>query len=80
MVELSWVTYPAKNFFAMVKNAEIFQSGGKCGDFFKVVGNAKISQNGFIVMGNRPRWKILKVVRNAKISQNGFIIMGNQPK
>jgi hypothetical protein len=58
--------------------------------FFKVVGNAKIFskwwemrrffQSGFIVMGNRPRWKILKVVRNAKISQNGFIVMGNRPR
>jgi len=46
----------------------------------KMVRNAKISQNGFIVIGNRPRWKILKVVSNAKISQNGFIVMGNQPK
>jgi hypothetical protein len=40
-----------------------------------MVRNAKISQNGFIVMGNRPIWKILKVVRNAKISQNGFNVM-----
>jgi hypothetical protein len=44
------------------------------------VRNKKISQNGVIVMGNQPRWKILKVVRNAKISQNGFIVMGNWPK
>jgi len=45
-----------------------------------MVRNVKISQNSFIVMGNRPIRKILKVVRNAKISQNGFIVMGNQPK
>jgi len=47
-----------------VKNAEIFQSGekykdfskwGKIQRFFKVVRNAKISQNGFIVMGNWPK-------------------------
>jgi hypothetical protein len=31
--------------------------------------NMRISQNGFIVMGNRPKWKILKVVRNVRISQ-----------
>jgi len=51
MVELSWVTYPAKNFFTMVKNAKIFQSGGKCEDFFKVVGNAKIFSKWFYCNG-----------------------------
>jgi len=46
----------------------------------KVVRNAKISQNGFNVTGNRPKQKILKVVRNARNSQNGFIVTRNQPK
>jgi hypothetical protein len=46
----------------------------------KVVRNAKISQNGFIVTGNRPKRKILEVVRNARNSQNGFIVTRNRPQ
>ena len=56
----------------MVTKPKIFQSGEKYRDFSKwsyyngrpaqvkfleVVRNAKISQNGFIVMGNRPKWE-----------------------
>jgi phage gpG-like protein len=39
---------------------EDFKGGEKCKDF---------SKNSFIVMGNRPKWKILKVARNGRISQ-----------
>jgi hypothetical protein len=51
-----------------------------------VVRNARISQNGFIVMGKRPKWKILKVEdfeggeKCKDFSKNGFIVMGNRPK
>jgi len=85
-----------RRFLKMVKNANIFQSGEKCRDFSKwsccngrparmkileVVRNARISQNGLIVMGNRSKnGRTFKVVRNARISQNGFIVMGNRPK
>jgi len=70
---------------ALVESEKSFQSGEKCGDFSKwSCCNGWPAQmkffwrwwemrgflkNGFIVMGNRPKWKILKVVRNARISQ-----------
>jgi len=49
-----------RDFFKMVKNTEIFQSGE----------NTKIFQSGLIVMGDLPIWKIqrfLKVMKNAKV-------------
>jgi hypothetical protein len=68
-----------------VKNTKIFQRGEKYDDFSKwfhyngqptqmedFKGGEKykdFSKDGFIVIGNRPKWKILKVVRNARISQ-----------
>jgi hypothetical protein len=39
---------------------EDFEGGEKCKDF---------SKDGFIVMGNRPKWRFFKVLRNARISQ-----------
>jgi hypothetical protein len=43
----------------------------------KILEVVRISQNGFIVMGNRPKMQDFEGVR---ISQNGFIITSNRPK
>jgi hypothetical protein len=58
-----------------VKNTKIFQSGEKCRDFSKwsccngrpvqmkileKVRNVRISQNGFIVLGNQPKMEDFK--------------------
>ena len=46
------------------------------GKSLKVGRRARISHNGFIVMGNRPKWDGLKVGRNARISQKWFHCYG----
>ena len=46
------------------------------GKSLKVARHARISHNGFIVMGNRPKWDGLKVGRNARISQKWFHCYG----
>jgi hypothetical protein len=66
-----------QRFFTSEEKYKDFPKWGKIQRFFKVVRNAKISQNGFIVMGNRPKnGKSLKVGRNARISQKWFHCYG----
>jgi hypothetical protein len=66
------------DFFKMVKNTKIFQSGLVVMDdlhrFFKVMKNTKIFQSGLVIMGDLPRWKtqrFFKEVKNTKIFQSG---------
>ena len=45
------------------------------------VRNTRISQNGFIIMGNRPKMEDFEGGEKCKdFLKNGFIIIGNWPK
>jgi len=51
--------------------------------FFEVVKNAEIFQNGIVVMGDLPGWKmkrVFKVMKNTQIFQSGLVVMGDLPR